>query len=108
MSFRKIGRLSLLLASPLLAGGCAPGYGGASFGPGVHLGLNPGGAPGLTARPATCLLQGSSNVMPGAGPAAAAGALRQQAAQLQAKHMLGARSPVARMESWKRLASGSC
>lgn len=108
MGLRKIGRLSLLLAAPLLAAGCAPAFGGASFGPGIHLGLSLGGAPGLIARPATCLLQGSANVMPGAGPAAAAGAMRQQAAQLQAKHTLGAKSPVARMESWKSLASGGC
>jgi hypothetical protein len=108
MNLRRITRIALLLATPLLAGGCAASFGGTSFGPGLHLGLDLGRAPGLTARPATCLLQGSANGMSGAGPAATAGAMKQKAAQLQARYMLGASSPAARMESWKHLASGGC
>lgn len=108
MDVRKLRRLALVAAAPLVVGGCAPSFGGAAFGPGVHVGLNLGAAPGLSLSPATCLLQGSSNGMAGAGPAAAAGAMRQKAAQLQARYMMGASSPAARMGSWRSIASGDC
>lgn len=108
MRITRLSRLALLLSVPLLMAGCAPSFGVAALGPGVHVGLNLGAAPGLSLSPATCLLQGSSNGMTGAGAAAAAGAMRQKAAQLQARYMLGAGSPPARMESWRSLASGAC
>lgn len=108
MDLRRLARVSLVVAVPLMATGCAPSLSGSSFGPGLHLGLNLGKAPSLSISPATCLLLGSATGNSSASAAAAAGAMRQQAAQIQAQHSLGANSPTARLESSRRLASGGC
>lgn len=107
MKIRTLSRLCVLAALPLLSAGCAPSLSGGAWGPGLHLGVGLGSSPRLSIGPATCLLQGTSAATHSASAAATAGALRQQAAHIQARHSLGARS-VASMESWKRLASGGC
>lgn len=108
MKIRNLARLSMLAALPLLYAGCAPSLGAGAWGPGLHLGVGIGWSPRLSINPAGCILQGASAAGHSTSAAATAGALRQQAAQIQARHSLGARSAAGSVESWKRLASGGC
>lgn len=105
-------RIGIRLVAVLAVAGpaaCAPGFGAGGLGGGLRLGINPG--LGMDLSPSSCLLLGTSmapDLALQAGPAAQAGARRQQVARTQARYSFGSGDLPRRMQSRKRLAGGGC
>jgi hypothetical protein len=92
------------LGSAVALAGCASSWGG----PGVQVGIGAGPSPSFNLGTSSCSLIGSQTPI---GPTASTQLFafaKQEIRAAQARSSLGAGTPQARMESWKRIAAGGC
>ena len=101
------------LAIGAMLSGCAPSFGGSSFGPGLGIGLNlgmSGARLGLT--PSTCLLHGTASPQAATGQMSAAvvaGARMKQISAIQARYGIANLTfSTLTIEGWKKAAEGGC
>lgn len=103
---------TMALAMAALLGGCAPTFGGPSFGPGLGFGLSLGSAPRLGLTPSTCLLHGTAAPQAATGQMSAAvvaGARMKQISALQSRFSAGNLTfSTLTIEGWKKAAEGGC
>jgi hypothetical protein len=92
------------VAAGLSLAGCAPGFG---MGPGVQVGLSPGGQ--LSMGSSSCLLNGSAYGVQGMSRlSGSAFSFAPRIARLQSRFSLGHADRTMQMESWKQVAAGGC